>query len=188
MGDEFEIRRKVGLLKNLLKALEQEKLQKRTTPKEINTGIPTPKPQAPGNIDAISTGYEIQRELHRWAITLNQEQTPPPHQPIPLCDWVYTHAYYIAHNPDSESFEETLDQWIRDCEKITGRGQSILEFMERGQSGASICHRLHQSGITNVTTTHLSTWAARGNITYQQSTRGRLYKFSEVIAWINRDK
>lgn len=184
---EFEIRRLAGLLKHLLVEVDSMKTQRRIIAGEkIGSSGSSAGPSSPGNGEAISLHAEITRELKRWARTFDIDPTLA-NDP---CDRIALRAFYIAEHHDAELFAEELRAWVRESERITGRGPSITDLASRAeqrQTAKSICWRLSKAGYPNVTSAHLLTWAARGHISAVPTPQGRTYLYTEVFAWITRD-
>lgn len=142
--------------------------------------------KAPGNLTAISLHAHITRELTRWAHTLNIATTAADD----ICEAIALNAYYVAEHSDAELFLQDLTQWIRQAEKLAGRGPSLVDLAarpERRQSAKSIIYKLAQRQI-KTTPQHLHTWAERGHITAEYTGRSPRYLLSEVLAWCTRDR
>ncbi|CAB0639841.1 hypothetical protein CIP107575_00767 [Corynebacterium diphtheriae] len=141
---------------------------------------------APGNLPAISLHAHITKELTRWEATLGID----PRIADDPCERIALSAYYVAEHPDAELFLQDLTQWVRQAEKLVGRGPTLLDLAnrpERRQSAKSIIYKLAQRRI-HVTRQHLHTWGARGHISVTHDGAQPRYLLSEVIAWATRDR
>ncbi len=152
---------------------------------------PTPGPQPPGNLNAISLHAEIERSLQHWAVTLAGAGDRIPHTARALCHWVSFNAYAIAGYTDADAFQDELATWCAQVEKAVGRGPTIKQVAAKPEprhTARTILYRLHRQGHTTITTQHLSTWAARGHITMEVRGNKPCYLMTEILDWITRDK
>lgn len=187
MADEFTIRRLAGLLTNLLHELDGLKVGRRLPQRSERVMKPTPGPQAPGDLDAISLHAEIERSLQRWASTLAGTGDRIPHSARALCNWVGFNAYAIASHTDADAFQDELAAWCAQVEKAVGRGPTLKQVARTATDARSTCTTAATAAKyasaalgKTITRKQVTYWARAGYITVEHRDGKRLYNLAEV--------
>lgn len=192
MIDEHVIRKDLTHFELILYELEECKTLSAKRP-DIRVMDPSFRPQAPGNERAMSLDGEIQPDVRAWCFTFfgsidDPKPIPPWGTPtVGLVEWLLMYPYYLAMNPDAESFYEELSTWIRKVEKIVGREKDAAELAAKPEArydSSHIVRRMSTRGWV-ITKDQVRKWAERGHITRVDRAGKGTYLLTEVIQYLS---